>query len=138
MICKKCGRTMNRESGTDNYYCLPCGVFSGDGPTTAPKTPKHRNKKTYVDGIPFDSQLEANYYCELKLRQRAGEIDGFSIQPKFVIATGATHRADFTIFYPDGTYEIIDTKGYRPKDYIFKMKVFNDRYPRLEIKEVKG
>ena len=35
---------------------------------------KYKNKKVSVDGIEFDSKLEANRYCELKLLQRANEI----------------------------------------------------------------
>ena len=31
---------------------------------------KYHAKKTTVDGIEFDSKLEANRYCELKLLER--------------------------------------------------------------------
>ena len=36
-----------------------------------PKTSKYHNKKTVVDNIKFDSKLEANRYCELKLLRKS-------------------------------------------------------------------
>ena len=36
---------------------------------------KYHSKKVNIDGITFDSKKEANSYCELKLLEKAGEID---------------------------------------------------------------
>lgn len=47
---------------------------------------KYKAKKTSIDGHSFDSEKEANYYEELKLRLRVGEIRGFCIQPTFILA----------------------------------------------------
>ena len=44
---------------------------------------KFRNKPTTVDGIRFDSKREAKRYQQLKLLERAGEISGLELQPKF-------------------------------------------------------
>ena len=44
---------------------------------------KYKNKKITIDGITFDSQLEANRYCELKLLFKAGEISQLRLQPEF-------------------------------------------------------
>ena len=50
---------------------------------------KYKNKKIEVDGIEFDSMLEARKYSELKLLQRARKIKdlrrqvSFELQPKY-------------------------------------------------------
>lgn len=50
------------------------------------KPVKYRNKKAVIDGYTFQSQKEANRYFELKMLQKAGEISGLELQPKFEIA----------------------------------------------------
>jgi hypothetical protein len=52
----------------------------------------------------------------------------------FILAPGLKYKADFIVFYNDGTSEIIDTKGFKTKEYIAKKKVFEDKY-NLKIKE---
>ena len=47
---------------------------------------KYRSNKVSVDGHTFDSQKEATYYNELKLRLQAKEINGFCLQPTFMLA----------------------------------------------------
>ena len=51
--------------------------------------PKKRNKynakRIEVDGFSFASRKEADYYCELKLRLKAGDIKGFSFTAGFVL-----------------------------------------------------
>lgn len=96
---------------------------------------KYKAKKTSIDGHSFDSQKEANYYTELKLRLRAGEIKGFCIQPTFILAPNLKYKADFIVFNNDGTSEIIDVKGMKTKEYIVKKKAFEDKF-NLKIKEV--
>lgn len=91
--------------------------------------------KTSVDGHTFDSKKEAEYYQELKLRLQSGDIKGFCLQPIFVLAPGLKYKADFIVFYNDGTSEIIDTKGFKTKEYIAKKKVFEDKF-NLKIKEI--
>lgn len=96
---------------------------------------KYKAKKTSIDGHSFDSEKEANYYEELKLRLRAKEIRGFCIQPTFILAPNLKYKADFIVFNNDGTTEIIDVKGMKTKEYIVKKKVFEDKF-NLKIKEV--
>ena len=96
---------------------------------------KYKAKKTIVDGHTFDSQKESNYYAELKLRLRVGEIRGFCIQPTFILAPNLKYKPDFIIFNNDGSSEIIDVKGMKTKEYIVKKKVFEDKF-NLKIKEV--
>lgn len=98
------------------------------------KRSKYGAKKTSVDGQTFDSIKEGNYYCELKLRLQSGDIKGFCLQPIFILAPGLKYKADFIVFKNDGTTEIIDTKGFKTKEYIAKKKIFEDKY-NLKIKE---
>lgn len=44
---------------------------------------KFGNEKCEADGHKFDSLRERNRYLDLKLLQRAGEISGLELQPKY-------------------------------------------------------
>ena len=99
------------------------------------KKSKYRANKTSVDGHTFDSKKEAEYYCELKLRLQGKEINGFCLQPTFMLAPGLKYKADFIVFNKDNTYEVIDVKGIRTKEYIAKKKVFEDKY-NMKITEI--
>lgn len=44
---------------------------------------KYGAKRTTVDGITFASMKEARRYQELKLLEKAGEIHGLRLQPRF-------------------------------------------------------
>ena len=96
---------------------------------------KYRAKKTSIDGHTFDSQKEADYYCELKLRLQAKEIAGFCLQPTFVLAPSLKYKADFIVFHNDMPPEVIDVKGIKTKEYIAKKKVFEDKF-NLKITEI--
>jgi hypothetical protein len=108
-----------------------------------PRKSKYNSKRTWADGICFDSQREAEYYRDLKLLFQAGEIKGFCMQPVFILQEGneehraITYRADFIVFHYDGTAEIIDTKGFETEVFKIKRKLFEDKFPELEIKVVK-
>ena len=52
------------------------------------KKSKYRSNKVWNDGIAFDSQKEADFYCELKIKLRAGLITGFCRQARFVVIEG--------------------------------------------------
>ena len=89
---------------------------------------KYRANKVSVDGHTFDSQKEATYYNELKLRLQAKEINGFCLQPTFMLAPSLKYKADFIVFHKDGSSEVIDVKGFKTKEYIAKKKVFEDKF----------
>ena len=118
----------------------------GDKYPGPPKQNKYYNQKATVDGITFDSQKEAEFYCQLKLRVRAGEIESFDLQPVFILQEGYTHngktirpiiyRADFRINYPDGRHEVVDVKGHKTKEYLLKKKLLLMRYPGIWFTEV--
>jgi len=99
------------------------------------KKSKYRANKVSIDGHTFDSQKEADFYCELKIKLQAGEINGFCLQPTFMLAPGLKYKADFIVFNKDGSTEVIDVKGFKTKEYIAKKKVFEDKY-NLKITEI--
>ncbi len=96
---------------------------------------KYRANKVSIDGHTFDSQKEANYYSELKLKLQAKDIKGFCLQPVFILAPSLKYKPDFIIFHNDGSTEIIDVKGFKTKEYIAKKKVFEDKF-NLKITEI--
>ena len=69
---------------------------------------KYRANKVSIDGHTFDSQKEADFYCQLKLRLQGNEINGFCLQPTFILAPGLKYKADFIIFNKDNSTEVID------------------------------
>ncbi|MBR3697576.1 MAG: DUF1064 domain-containing protein [Clostridia bacterium] len=99
------------------------------------KRSKYGASKTKIDGHTFDSQKEAEFYSDLKFRAMAGEIAGFCLQPRFILAPGLEYRADFIVFNNNGSFEIIDVKGFKTKEYIAKKKVLEDKY-NLKIREI--
>lgn len=109
-----------------------CGMINY---TSEKKKSKYRANKVEIDGIKFDSQKEADYYCELNLRLAAKEIRGFCRQAEFVLAPNLRYKADFIVINNDGTAEIIDVKGFKTQVYKDKKKVFEDKF-NLKIKEI--
>ena len=109
---------------------------------------KYGNKKVVVDEIKFDSQLEARRYIELKLLERTKEIKDlrmqvtFELQPTYKkknkVIRAINYVADFVYYdVKKGKTIVEDTKGYKTEIYKLKKKMFEYKYPDLEIKEVK-
>ena len=92
------------------------------------KPHKYGAKKTEIDGFVFDSKREANYYAELKLRERAGEIVDLELQPKFECRVNGNlicnYIADFRFVYTgSGFQETVDVKGMKTPVYRLKKKL---------------
>ena len=110
-----------------------------NAPAAKKKTNKYNAKKIWLDGICFDSQAETDYYCQLKLLGKAGVIDGFCRQARFVVIEGKNSErgteyvTDFVIFYPNKTYRIVDVKGMETPAFKLKAKAFKEKYPKLKI-----
>ena len=109
---------------------------------------KYKNKKFKVDGIEFDSQLEANRYCQLKILEHIGDIKDLRTQAEFVIQPSykknnktiraIKYIADFVYYdLKKGKTIIEDTKGFRNEVYKLKKKIFEYKYPDLEITEIR-
>ncbi|MGF7436790.1 DUF1064 domain-containing protein [Lentilactobacillus senioris] len=80
------------------------------------KAPKYGNRKVVLDGITFDSKIEARYYQQLKtLKLDFKYHESFEIVPRFKL-NGKTyqHRVytpDFTIYEGNELVSVIDCKG---------------------------
>jgi len=100
---------------------------------------KYGNRKVKIDDHVFDSVAEGRYYAELKLRQQAGEILFFNLQPRYRLQhsfekDGKKHRAidyvaDFEIHHKDGSIEVVDVKGMKTDVFRMKEKMFHKKYP---------
>lgn len=124
---------------------------------------KYSNIKTKTsDGIEFDSKTEARRWIELKLLERAGEIEDLQRQVKYILIPAqyetieryskkgerlkdgtkliereCAYVADFV--YRDkktGNTVVEDTKGVKTKEYIIKRKLMLYVH-QIKIKEVK-
>ncbi len=104
-----------------------------------------RAKKVTVDGILFDSKTEAEYYVFLKKEERKGKISDLRCHPKYelvptVVKLGKKQRAinyilDFD-YIRDGRRIAVDVKGWAMEDAKLKRKLFNWRYPDIELQWV--
>lgn len=81
------------------------------------------------DGKKFPSKLERNYYNQLVIRQKSGDVLFFLRQIGFDLPGNVRYFADFQVFLPDGTVEFIDTKGKDTPISIAKRKMVEDLYP---------
>lgn len=111
------------------------------------KSNKYGNRRTWVDGMQFDSQHEAQRYQELAFLQKAGKISDLMRQVHFELIpaikddkTGKTiqrpieYVADFT--YRQGDETIVeDAKGVRTDVYKLKKKLMRWQYG-VNIQEV--
>lgn len=108
---------------------------------------KYKNKKTQVDMYVFDSVLEAKRYKQLALLEKAGEIKNLQLQVKFELQEAfsknkkhfraITYIADF-MYFDNRSRQIVveDTKGMKTDVFKIKQKLFEYRYPNLELRIV--
>ena len=108
---------------------------------------KYNNKKIEIDGIKFDSQLEGDRYCQLKILERAKAIRDlrrqvvFELQPRYKKNNKniqpITYIADFVYYDCKKRKTIVeDTKGMKTEVYKLKKKMFEYLYKNLEITEI--
>ena len=107
---------------------------------------KYGNRKSMFNGIVFDSKAEANRYRELYLLESAGEIEDLILQPEYELIPAFTKNgkryrkimyiADFQYRKGDDIF-VEDVKGYKTEVYKIKKKLFEYKYPNLELIEVK-
>lgn len=105
---------------------------------------KYKAVKMVIDGVTFDSGLEAARYKQLKLLEEAGTIKNLILQPKFRLMDSYRYDgkairaidyiADF-MYEENGKTIVEDVKGIRTKDYIIKSKLFIKKHI-LELKYV--
>lgn len=106
---------------------------------------KYKNKKTEIDGIKFDSEMESHYYLYLLCLQEKGEVIEFELQPTYVLQDGFTtkegkkmrpiqYKADFRVIYSDGHEEVVDVKGRMTAEFKLKKKMLLYRYRDINFK----
>ncbi len=92
---------------------------------------KYKAIRTVVDGITFDSKLEAARYQDLRLQEESGEIKRLTLQPSFPIEICGkkicTYRADFA-YIRDGEGVVEDVKGFKTPVYRLKKKLVSAIY----------
>jgi hypothetical protein len=104
---------------------------------------KYNAKRTEIDGISFDSKAEGEYYLHLKQQQEDGKIDGFRLQPEYLLQENfkkdgkqyrpIVYKADFIVLHMDGQFEVIDVKGYETPEFKIKRKLFEYKYPYFKL-----
>src|SRR5258708_1281048 len=94
--------------------------------------PKFHNSPTDVDGIPFHSKKEANYWQGLLLARRSGDLLFALRQVPLHLPGGVSYRVDFLEFWRDGSVRFVDVKGFKTRSYIDKKKLVEALYP-IEI-----
>lgn len=97
---------------------------------------KYRNKITVFDGIKFHSKREAEYYQELKLRERAKQIHNLQLQVKYpLIVNGeivSKYIADF-VYIENGKLVIDDLKGVRTAVFNLKWKMMKALFKGKDV-----
>ena len=87
---------------------------------------KYANKKTEYGGYTYDSKFEASIAEDLDLRLKAKEILYWERQYKVEMWAcdhkGApklkkTHKIDFRVHELDGSYTLLEAKGFETPDY---------------------
>lgn len=100
---------------------------------------KFHAKPTVVDNIRFDSKREAARYSELRLMERAGQIEGLELQPRFPLIVDGKHVCDYVgdfLYVERGKTVCEDVKGFKTRDYKLKRKLLLAIFPTLDHREV--
>ena len=94
---------------------------------------KYHNRKTFVEGIQFDSQKEARRYQELRVLQGAGEIQHLEVQPSFDLTVNGHKLGKY---FGDFRYQVISTGAIVTEDV--KSEATRTAVYRLKKKLVKA
>lgn len=111
------------------------------------KPSKYRAIKTVIDGVTFDSRKEGRRYRELRLLERSGVIKDLCLQPRFLLQEAYSKNgkavrkieyiADFSYYdLEKDKFVVEDVKGVKTDVYRLKKKIFEYKYPDLEISEI--
>jgi hypothetical protein len=104
---------------------------------------KYNNVPTTIDGIRFPSKREAARYGELKLLERAREIEELFIQPKFTLFKAhdndpkpITYKADFAYYEVKGDGRLIveDVKGFETERFKLIRRLFVRVFPQHDFR----
>ena len=108
---------------------------------------KKRQSKDFKTGetITFDSLLEKRYYDEIVVKGMIdGSISDYKLQVKYLLQPSLKYMgkaireinyiSDFDVYYSDGRFEVIDTKGQATADAKIKAKLFKMKYSNIVFK----
>jgi hypothetical protein len=104
-------------------------------------THKYRAQKVTIDGNVFASKKEGKRFSELKLLERAKEISGLTLQPRYpMIVNGrkvCTYVGDFS-YLEEKSRKLVceDVKGFKTETYIVKRKLFLATHPDIVHREI--
>jgi len=142
---------MTRLTMNDIKLCDPelANAISGAFEDEKKFRAKYGAKKTTVDGITFDSKLEAERFQQLRLLEKAGEITGLVLQPEFQILQGWVHpetgektKSRFYIgdfrYIDNATNKMVveDTKGMETPEFRLKWDLVRSQYPQYEFRKI--
>lgn len=137
------GRTKLTTSGKNDVlisaHGIVCGPFKRWGI-------EMQSKKVTIDGILFDSKTEADYYVFLRYQEKTGAISNLRCHPRYELIPAITtmqgkrQRAinyilDFD-YIRDGKRVAVDVKGWAMEDAQLKRKLFQWKYPTIELQWV--
>lgn len=101
---------------------------------------KFGNQPIEVDGLKFDSKLEARRYPELKLLEQAGQISELEFHKCWPLTVKGVklgyYESDFS-YIEDGLPVIEDCKGFPTPMYRWKKKHISAEYG-ITIREIKA
>ena len=105
---------------------------------------KYGANKKVINGITFDSQMEAEYYMYLLQEKAKGVVVDIELQPTLQILPKFKYQSqnrrkmdynlDFKVTYISGLVEYIDVKGMATTDAKMKRKLVEYMYPDKNIK----
>ena len=108
------------------------------------RTHKYGANKKVINGITFDSQMEAEYYLYLLQEKEKGVVVDIVLQPTLQILPNFKYQSqnrrkmdynlDFKVTYISGLIEYIDVKGMATTDAKMKRKLVEYMYPDKNIK----
>ena len=91
------------------------------------------------------SKLEKRFYEDVVVTgMKTGTLIDYKLQVKYNLQESFTYMekkiraidyiSDFDLYYSDGTFEVIDTKGLATADAKIKAKLFKHKYPNIALK----
>ena len=89
---------------------------------------KFNARRTELNGIKFDSKLEARYYQWLQTQKAAGALLFFLRQTPFHLPGGTRLVVDFTEYWADGTVLFTDVKGMETAEFKIKRREVEAQY----------
>lgn len=90
---------------------------------------KYRSKRVKTEKGNFDSKKEFNFFGDLLVLQRAGEVSFFLRQVPFHLPGKVKYIVDFVVFYKDGSVKFYDIKGFETPMFKLKKKQVEELYP---------